>query len=63
MSEYMYRCVGCGKTIPELQVYRFIDDPDGLCHTVGEKHPEPCGPVREFVVIKYDPKVGGPVDA
>lgn len=52
MTEYMYRCEKCGEEIPALQV----DNIEGFRHhTVGEKHPEPCGPVREITVIKNFP--------
>ena len=60
MSKYYYRCEGCGNKVPGLQVERFIDGPDGLCHTVGEKQPEPCGPVRKFTVIENPPKLWSP---
>ena len=52
MSNYIYHCDGCDNEIPELQVDKFAD---GLCHTVGEKIPYPCGPVRKILVIESFP--------
>ena len=52
MSDYIYICDGCGSEIPEL----LIDDIEGFRHhTVGEKNPEPCGPIRKVLVIKSFP--------
>ena len=52
MSKYIYRCEGCGEEIPELRV----DVVEGFRHhTVGEKNPYPCGPVREILVIEKFP--------
>ena len=54
MSKVWYKCTVCKNEIPELQLYRI----EGfLHHVVGEKNPQPCGPVRkvETVIIKDPP--------
>ena len=52
-KEYRYECDGCRNIIPELQV----DEVEGFRHhTIGEKNPEPCGPIRkvEINIFIYD---------
>ena len=52
MSEYIYICDECGNEIPELST----DVIEGFRHhTIGEKNPEPCGPIRKILVIKNFP--------
>ena len=52
MSEYIYRCDKCGSEIPEM----LVENIEGFRHhVVGEKYPEPCGPIREILVIENFP--------
>ena len=52
MAKYKYICAGCDNEIPELRV----DNTGGfLHHTVGERQPEPCGPIGKVLIIEEFP--------